>query len=221
MARGAPVPCSAKLKAAPFRLHPAPLLLLRQYFFYLFAARARASQAKAKAKKERVRVVVVVRLPACLPTSRSRARCRLVAPKRRGEGRRVPAPDRISHSPLACVCRCVCVLRSKGRERARAFGLAAMSCGGAGQSGWLLEYGLVEEEIQGSDFIYMVDDPAAVSRCGFPPPASSSSLTYLCWCLIRMDCRGLQRATGLRRSQEGGRQRRPGQLCLQEKVGEP
>lgn len=68
MARGAPVPCSAKLKAAPFRLHPAPLLLLRQYFFYLFAARARASQAKAKAKKERVRVVVVVRLPACLPT---------------------------------------------------------------------------------------------------------------------------------------------------------
>lgn len=37
-----------------------------------------------------------------------------------------------------------------------------MSCGG-GQNGWLLDYGLVDEEIQGSDFIYMVDDPA-VSR---------------------------------------------------------
>ncbi|KAF2931083.1 transcription factor ILR3 [Oryza sativa Japonica Group] len=47
-----------------------------------------------------------------------------------------------------------------------------MSCGGAGQSGWLLEYGLVEEEIQGSDFIYMVDDPAAVSSVllGFDVP---------------------------------------------------
>uniref|UniRef100_A0A0E0L3A6 BHLH domain-containing protein n=1 Tax=Oryza punctata TaxID=4537 RepID=A0A0E0L3A6_ORYPU len=47
-----------------------------------------------------------------------------------------------------------------------------MSCGGGGQSGWLLEYGLVEEEIQGSDFIYMVDDPAAVSSVilGFDVP---------------------------------------------------
>jgi hypothetical protein len=37
-----------------------------------------------------------------------------------------------------------------------------MSC--AGQvGGWLLDYALVEEEIQGSEFIYMVDDPA-VSR---------------------------------------------------------
>ena len=39
---------------------------------------------------------------------------------------------------------------------------AAMSCGGQA-GGWLLDYGLVEEEIQGSEFIYMVDDPA-VSR---------------------------------------------------------
>ncbi|KAF0923955.1 hypothetical protein E2562_007777 [Oryza meyeriana var. granulata] len=46
-----------------------------------------------------------------------------------------------------------------------------MSCGGAGQSGWLLEYGLVEEEIQGSDFIYMVDDPAVSSVIlGFDVP---------------------------------------------------
>uniref|UniRef100_A0A0D9WH82 BHLH domain-containing protein n=1 Tax=Leersia perrieri TaxID=77586 RepID=A0A0D9WH82_9ORYZ len=49
-----------------------------------------------------------------------------------------------------------------------------MSCGGAaGQSGgWLLEYGMVEEEIQGSDFIYMVDDPSAVSSVilGFDVP---------------------------------------------------
>ncbi|KAL5201994.1 hypothetical protein ABZP36_012946 [Zizania latifolia] len=47
-----------------------------------------------------------------------------------------------------------------------------MSCGGAGQSGWLIDYGLVDEEIQGSDFIYMVDDPAAVSSVilGFDVP---------------------------------------------------
>ena len=37
-----------------------------------------------------------------------------------------------------------------------------MSCAGLA-GGWLLDYGLVEEEIQGSEFIYMVDDPA-VSR---------------------------------------------------------
>lgn len=36
----------------------------------------------------------------------------------------------------------------------------AMNCGGQA-GGWLLDYGLVEEEIQGSEFIYMVDDPAA------------------------------------------------------------
>ncbi|KAG8068425.1 hypothetical protein GUJ93_ZPchr0005g14404 [Zizania palustris] len=46
-----------------------------------------------------------------------------------------------------------------------------MSCGGAGQSGWLIDYGLVDEEIQGSDFIYMVDDPAVSSVIlGFDVP---------------------------------------------------
>ncbi|CAM0955235.1 unnamed protein product [Alopecurus aequalis] len=45
-----------------------------------------------------------------------------------------------------------------------------MSCGG-GHSGWLLDYGLVEEEIQGSDFIYMVDDPPVSSVIlGFDAP---------------------------------------------------
>ncbi|KQK05947.1 transcription factor ILR3 [Brachypodium distachyon] len=45
-----------------------------------------------------------------------------------------------------------------------------MSCGG-GQNGWLLDYGLVDEEIQGSDFIYMVDDPAVSSVIlGFDAP---------------------------------------------------
>ncbi|CAD6341922.1 unnamed protein product [Miscanthus lutarioriparius] len=45
-----------------------------------------------------------------------------------------------------------------------------MSC--AGQAGgWLLDYGLVEEEIQGSEFIYMVDDPAVSSVIlGFDAP---------------------------------------------------
>uniref|UniRef100_J3M7T1 BHLH domain-containing protein n=1 Tax=Oryza brachyantha TaxID=4533 RepID=J3M7T1_ORYBR len=44
-----------------------------------------------------------------------------------------------------------------------------MSCGGAGQSGWLLEYGL--EEIQSSDFIYMAGDPAVSSvLLGFDVP---------------------------------------------------
>jgi hypothetical protein len=42
-----------------------------------------------------------------------------------------------------------------------------MSCGGQGSGGWLLDYGIMEEEIQGSEFIYMVDDPA-VSRSAFP-----------------------------------------------------
>jgi hypothetical protein len=46
-------------------------------------------------------------------------------------------------------------------------GVAAMSCGGQGSGGWLLDYGIMEEEIQGSEFIYMVDDPA-VSRSAFP-----------------------------------------------------
>jgi len=56
-------------------------------------------------------------------------------------------------------------------------GLAAawvpMSCTGAGQAGggWLLDYGLVEEEIQGSEFMYMVDDPAVSSVIlGFDAP---------------------------------------------------
>uniref|UniRef100_A0ACD5T9D9 Uncharacterized protein n=1 Tax=Avena sativa TaxID=4498 RepID=A0ACD5T9D9_AVESA len=45
-----------------------------------------------------------------------------------------------------------------------------MSCGG-GNNGWLLDYGLVEEEIQGSDFIYMVDDPPVSSVIlGFDAP---------------------------------------------------
>ncbi|KAL6620346.1 hypothetical protein ACP70R_035485 [Stipagrostis hirtigluma subsp. patula] len=46
-----------------------------------------------------------------------------------------------------------------------------MSCGGQGGGGWLLDYGLVEEEIQGSEFIYMVDDPAVSSVIlGFDAP---------------------------------------------------
>ncbi|KAM3404469.1 hypothetical protein ACQJBY_007518 [Aegilops geniculata] len=46
-----------------------------------------------------------------------------------------------------------------------------MSCGGVGQGGWLLDYGLVEEEIQASDFIYMVDDPPVSSVIlGFDAP---------------------------------------------------
>jgi hypothetical protein len=45
-----------------------------------------------------------------------------------------------------------------------------MSCGGQA-GGWLLDYGLVEEEIQGSEFIYMVDDPAVSSVIlGFDAP---------------------------------------------------
>ncbi|CAN6328024.1 unnamed protein product [Urochloa humidicola] len=45
-----------------------------------------------------------------------------------------------------------------------------MSCGGQ-TGGWLLDYGLVEEEIQGSEFIYMVDDPAVSSVIlGFDAP---------------------------------------------------
>uniref|UniRef100_A0A0E0HFG1 BHLH domain-containing protein n=1 Tax=Oryza nivara TaxID=4536 RepID=A0A0E0HFG1_ORYNI len=60
-----------------------------------------------------------------------------------------------------------------------------MSCGGAGQSGWLLEYGLVEEEIQGSDFIYMVDDPAAVSRSR--PESSAPPGTKACREKLRRD----------------------------------
>uniref|UniRef100_A0ACD5U2C5 Uncharacterized protein n=1 Tax=Avena sativa TaxID=4498 RepID=A0ACD5U2C5_AVESA len=44
-----------------------------------------------------------------------------------------------------------------------------MSCGG--NNGWLLDYGLVEEEIQGSEFIYMVDDPPVSSVIlGFDAP---------------------------------------------------
>ncbi|KAL6841349.1 hypothetical protein ACP4OV_028867 [Aristida adscensionis] len=44
-----------------------------------------------------------------------------------------------------------------------------MSCGGQGSGGWLLDYGL--DEIQGSDFIYMVDDPAVSSVIlGFDAP---------------------------------------------------
>ncbi|KAL5232412.1 hypothetical protein ABZP36_031188 [Zizania latifolia] len=47
-----------------------------------------------------------------------------------------------------------------------------MSCGGAGQSGWLIDYGLVDEGIQGSDFIYMMDDPAVSSVIlGFDVPS--------------------------------------------------
>ncbi|KAK3138600.1 hypothetical protein QOZ80_5AG0370950 [Eleusine coracana subsp. coracana] len=47
-----------------------------------------------------------------------------------------------------------------------------MSCGGNGSGGgWLLDYGLVEEEIQGSEFIYMVDDPTVSSVIlGFDAP---------------------------------------------------
>jgi hypothetical protein len=41
-----------------------------------------------------------------------------------------------------------------------------MSCGG--NNGWLLDYGLVEEEIQGSEFIYMVDDPPVSRSALFP-----------------------------------------------------
>jgi hypothetical protein len=46
-----------------------------------------------------------------------------------------------------------------------------MSCGGQGSGGWLLDYGIMEEEIQGSEFIYMVDDPAVSSVIlGFDAP---------------------------------------------------
>ncbi|KAJ1263188.1 hypothetical protein BS78_09G164900 [Paspalum vaginatum] len=45
-----------------------------------------------------------------------------------------------------------------------------MSCGGQA-GGWLLDYGLTDEEIQGSDLIYMVDDPAVSSVIlGFDAP---------------------------------------------------
>jgi hypothetical protein len=75
-----------------------------------------------------------------------------------------------------------------------------MSCGG--NNGWLLDYGLVEEDIQGSEFIYMVDDPP-VSRWVFfsTPHQFCSALLFVssedwmveitdgcsarCWCLIR------------------------------------
>lgn len=55
-----------------------------------------------------------------------------------------------------------------GREGSQSAGISAMSCGG-GQSGWLLDYGLVEEEIQASDFIYMVDDPPVSRSVSFLP----------------------------------------------------
>ncbi|XP_062231554.1 transcription factor ILR3-like [Phragmites australis] len=46
----------------------------------------------------------------------------------------------------------------------------AMSCGGQ-DGGWLLDYGLMEEEIQGAEFMYMVDDPAVSSVIlGFDAP---------------------------------------------------
>jgi hypothetical protein len=52
-----------------------------------------------------------------------------------------------------------------------------MSCGG--NNAWLLDYGLVEEEIQGSEFIYMVDDPP-VSRSALSPSIPLFSL-FLAW----------------------------------------
>nr|CAB3461287.1 unnamed protein product [Digitaria exilis] len=59
-----------------------------------------------------------------------------------------------------------------------------MSCGGQ-TGGWLLDYGLVEEEIhQGSDFIYMVDDPA-VSRSR--PESSAAPGTKACREKLRRD----------------------------------
>nr|CAB3465056.1 unnamed protein product [Digitaria exilis] len=59
-----------------------------------------------------------------------------------------------------------------------------MSCGGQA-GGWLLDYGLVEEEIhQGSDFIYMVDDPA-VSRSR--PESSAAPGTKACREKLRRD----------------------------------
>jgi hypothetical protein len=57
-------------------------------------------------------------------------------------------------------------------------GVAAMSYGGQGSGGWPLDYGLVEEEIQGSEFIYMVDDPA-VSRSAFLPFFTGPAASFL------------------------------------------
>ncbi|CAD6266735.1 unnamed protein product [Miscanthus lutarioriparius] len=54
----------------------------------------------------------------------------------------------------------------------------------AAAGGWLLDYSLVEEEIQGSKFIYMVDDPA-VSRSR--PESSAPPGTKACREKLRRD----------------------------------
>jgi hypothetical protein len=53
-----------------------------------------------------------------------------------------------------------------------------MSYRGQGSGGWPLDYGLVEEEIQGSELIYMVDDPA-VSRSAFLPFFTGPAASFL------------------------------------------